>query len=225
MRWSLGLWLVIIAAFIAYVFADAAFDVSKTISRFIRLRARPVLRRVWGAVVGRLPARAAPAAKQAYTTPEPHIERPMQGSIQAPAVLAFLWKAKWAILFLLLFVFGVGALRGCVPFDFAKSRDTLRAERNAERLNTEVAKHEADLGALSAELAERSQTRARRADAIVAQADQDLEDAVSQDDFDALYRAYRNGYDGLWDDLRPSDSPDPSEGRPARLPGARAHAS
>ena len=225
MRWSLGLWLVIIASFAAYVFADAAFDVSKTISRFIRLRALPVLRGVWGAVVGRLPARAAPAAKQAYTTPEPHIERPMQGSIQASAVLAFLWKAKWAILLLLLFVFGVGALRGCVPFDFAKSRDTLRAERNAERLNTEVAKHEADLGALSAELAERSQTRARRADAIVAQADQDLEDAVSQDDFDALYRAYRNGYDGLWDDLRPSYSPDPSEGRPARLPGARAHAS
>ena len=127
----MALWLVIIAAFAAYVFADAAFDVSKTISRFIRLRALPVLRGVWGAVVGRLPARAAPAAKQAYTTPEPHIERPMQGSIQASAVLAFLWKAKWAILLLLLFVFGVGALRGCVPFDFAKSRDTLRAERNA----------------------------------------------------------------------------------------------
>lgn len=100
-----------------------------------------------------------------------------------------------------------------------------RERLEAERLNTEVAKHEADLGAFSAELAERTQTRARRADAIVAQADQDLEDAVSQDDFDALYRAYRNGYDGLWDDLRPSDSPDPSEGRPARLPGARAHAS
>lgn len=227
----MGLWLLIIVAFCLYVAADAAFDVSKKISFFVRLRALPFLGSVGARVWGRRPKRAAPAPSQvsepaktehetpAHVSETPETERdevrpePRKFRIDWSALGAFLWKAKWLLLALVLFVVVVGTMRGCAPPFWGKSRDTLRAELKEARQSGEVLAHEADIARKAATLAERTHTETARTHAAVNRADEELENAVSADDFDALYRAYRFGYDGpdgVW-----NNSVRPDRGNPA----------
>jgi len=228
----LGLWAIIIAAFIAYVFADAAFDISKKISRFIRFGALPWIRGAWGAVWGRRSViresrktEAAPAVENFNDVVE---DAPATGPHQGPvralsvsAVLAFLWKARWLILILLAFIFAVGLMRGCTPI-WAKSRDTLRAELKEARITETVTAHEAGVATKAIVLAEETHRDRTRREAVIAQAEQEIEDAVSQDDFDRLYRAYALGYCGLLDHPECEDRPDPSPSGPPGLRSAPA---
>jgi hypothetical protein len=225
-RWSALIWLLVILGLAAYIAADAAFDVSKKISRFIRFGALPWIRSAWGAVVGRRPVGkerlhtdAAPADSPPVVTET--VEAPMRLQLDWGQALSFLWKAKWLILFLSIFVVGVGAVRGCTP-PFAKSRDTLRAELKEARTSEAVTRHEALIASKAIELSEQTHTdRSRRAE-VIAQAEQEIEDAVSQADFDRLYLAYRRAYDSVWDNAERSDSPNPNPSgvAPVRRSGA-----
>jgi len=224
-KWSFGLWLLIILAFGLYVAADAAFDVSKKISAFVRLRAWPVIRRAWGAVVGVARKRAAPAAPvSAKSTLTPPAQTPPNNPIRLPSiasVFAWCWKYRALIVVVSAGLFVFGLLRGCsLPF-FGKSRDTLQAELKVERANVAVAEHEARLAQRAGELALETERDAARVDRVIAQAEQEIEDAVEADDFDRLYDAYRRAYGSVWDDLE--SSPDPAPRRAAPVPGARSH--
>lgn len=226
----MGLWLIIIACFIAYVFADAAFDTSKKISRFIRFGALPWIRGAWGAVWGRrskvAPSVASNPSKVSNSSNDGAFETsnaPASNvrTISASKVFAFLWKAKWAILIAVIFVSGVALMRGCTP-PWAKSRDTLRAELKEARITETVTAHEAGVATKAIELAEETHRDRTRREAVIAQAEQEIEDAVSQADFDRLYRAYALGYCGLLDLPECEDRPDPSPSGPPRLRSAPA---
>ena len=114
--------------------------------------------------------------------------------------------------------------RSCSPFEFGKSRGELRLERQIAEANTRIAEHEAALGALSARLSENTARDARRVDRIIANANEELDHAVQAVDPDAVYRAYRAGYDSVWNDLSFEGGPDtdPPRTPPVRLPGAHS---
>lgn len=110
------------------------------------------------------------------------------------------------------------------PFDFGKSRGELRLERELAEARADVAELEAEMGALSRDLAVNTERdRARRA-VVIAEAEQDLNNAAAQVDPDALYRAYVAGYLCLLDASAcagGSDTPSPGA---APLRGAGADA-
>lgn len=136
-----------------------------------------------------------------------------------------LWRWKWAILALLFFSLALGLARGCVDIslpDWGKSRDTIIAERNNANENTDVAEHETDLSNHATELADNTNTDVRRVDAIVVEADREIEDAVSQNDFDSLFAAYDRAYRSVWNDTIPEDRSDPSARRLEDLPSLGA---
>jgi hypothetical protein len=165
----LAFWLLVILAFCAYVAADAAFDVSKKISAFVRLRAWPFIRRVWGAVVGVARKRAAPAAPDVsrkevnndanrdnvpLTGQQQPDQTPPNNPIRLPSigsVLAWCWKWKAPLLVLAGFVIVVSLMRGCSIPGIGKSRDTLRAE--LENAEAEIETQE-NINARDAEIAE-----------------------------------------------------------------------
>lgn len=236
-------WIILGLFVLAYIIADAFFEITAKLSGWWKLRARPVLRRVWGAVWGRLPTtrksravEAAPAenSNSPKTSPAPAplaenvvADQPTRQEFNVAKALAntgvFLWKAKWAILIAVIFVSGVALMRGCTPI-WAKSRDTLRAELKEARITETVTAHEAGVATKAIVLAEETHRDRSRREAVIAQAEQEIEDAVSQADFDRLYLAYRRAYDGVWDDTERSDSADPAppRGAPVRRPGADA---
>lgn len=117
---------------------------------------------------------------------------------------------------------------GCVrlPFgDLGKSRDTLRAELKEARVSAEVAEHEAGVARKANELAEHTHEDRERVAVVIARAEEEIEDAVSVVDFDALYRAYRAGYDGpdgVWRDIPTPDRSNPPAGGPAFMPSPDA---
>jgi len=225
-------WLILLICVPVYIVADAFFEVSAKLSGWWKLRARPVLRRVWGAVAGRSPAiresrkvevaPAAPARNAAPSLPE-HGGAGARGAISPAEILAFLWKAKWLILFLSIFVVVVGTMRGCTP-PFAKSRDTLRAELQDASENTAVATHETKLATKAIELSEETTRDRSRRERVIAETEQELTDAVEASDFDRLYDAYERGTRGLWLELEPADSANPASPgiAPVRRAGANA---
>lgn len=151
-------WIIVGLCVLAYIFADAFFEVSAKLSGWWKLRARPAITRAWGAVVGRLPRkRAAPAVAptiaedeiprfrwdgvplpplppMSHSVPEQPIEPAKRRSIGQ--VATFLWKAKWLILIAVVALWAWGTLGCTLPW--AKSRDTLRAELNAANLETKA---------------------------------------------------------------------------------------
>ncbi|GIK48049.1 MAG: hypothetical protein BroJett013_07460 [Alphaproteobacteria bacterium] len=185
----------------------------------MKSRALPFLGSVWGAVAGRRRTvskrervEAAPAA--------PPISSPPNG--EAPPIrtgnstLAFLWKAKAPILFLAIFVLVVSLWRGWDPLDWiTTSKDELRAELKDARADTDVARFETKLANRATELADDTNRDRSRRERVIAEAEQEIEDAVSQADFDRLYLAYRRAYDGVWRPSGSSDGADPGESGPA----------
>lgn len=217
-------WLIIALGVFAYIVADAFFEVSARLSGWFKSRALPFWRSVWGAVVGAVPKRAAPAvpsgisadmpARNVPASLEDNAPDPARSVPDAGQVVAFLWKAKWLILILTVFVVVVGTMRGCSP-PFAKSRDTLRAELKDARADTDVARFETKLANRATELADDTNRDRSRRERVIAEAEQEIEDAVSQADFDRLYLAYRRAYDGVWRPSGSSDGADPGESGPA----------
>jgi hypothetical protein len=229
-KWGLGLWFLLIGLLVAYVIADGFFDLSNK----IRSWARPLWRAAWGAVVGGARKRAAPAApvtghvgtasadSGSHMDQSAPVQTPPNNPIRLPsiaAVFAWFWKWKAPILALAAFLFVFSLMRGCsIPF-IGKSRDTLQAELKVERANVAVAEHEARLAQRAGELALETEQDARRVDRVIAQAEQEIEDAVEADDFDRLYDAYRRAYGSVWDDLG-EGRPDPDAGGPERVRGS-----
>ncbi len=153
----------------------------------------------------------------AQTPPNNPIRLPSIG-----AVLAWFWKWKAPILIVSAALFVFALMRGCsIPF-IGKSRDTLQAELKVERANVAVAEHEARLAQRAGELALETERDAARVDRVIAEAEQEIEDAVEADDFDRLYDAYRRAYGSVWDDLGEGRS-DPNAGGAAPVRGARSH--
>jgi hypothetical protein len=228
------LWLLIILAFGLYVAADAAFDVSKKISAFVRLKAFPVIRGAWGAVVGVARKRAAPAAPAPshddfwqvdhsdaisasdQTRPNNPMRLPSIAS-----VFDWFWKWKAPILIVSAGLFVFGLLRGC-SLPFFKSRDTLQAELKVERANLAVAEHERALTELAGSIALETERDAARVDRVIAEAEQEIADAVEADDFDRLYRAYELGLCGVLNYAECADRSDSDPRRAAPVPGPRA---
>lgn len=219
----MGIWLLLILAFCAYIAADAAFDVSKKISAFVRLRALPVIRGVWGAVWGRRSVirksritEAAPAAANYSLVDQPAKNLAISG------VLAWLGRYRTPLLFLAGFVIVVSLMRGCsVPF-IGKSRDTLRAELENAEADKIVLQHEADMEGLAGKLGIETERDAGRRAVVIAEVEQELEDAVSEMDFDLLFDRYTGASERLWIDPTPPDSPDPAPPRTDGVRGARA---
>lgn len=106
--------------------------------------------------------------------------------------------------------------------EFTKHQGRLEERLKAERANVIVANHETDLAGKAIVLAEETHRDRTRREAVIAQAEQEIEDAVSQADFDRLYRAYALGYCGLLDLPECEDRPDPSPSGPPRLRSAPA---
>lgn len=130
----------------------------------------------------------------------------------AGKVCAFLWHWRGPIAALLLFCFAWGLLRPVMafvtcPFVNAPWCVSARAEQS-ERVNTQVAQHETHVAVVGGELAERTHRDAARRNQIIAQANQDISDAVDQADFDRLRSAYDRAYGLVWNDLVENE-PDP----------------
>lgn len=89
----------------------------------------------------------------------------------------------------------------------AQSRAELQEALKDERDNTRVAQLETQVAALSAQLAENSANDRRRVDRIVAQANEEIDNAVEAVDADQLYRVYRDAYERVWNDLSPAGEP------------------
>lgn len=211
-------WLVLVVCVALYVVADAFFDVSKRISMFWRLKAWPWLAWRWTCVWG-VTARKAAVSSPPIPTATPPTSSPAN-RISAGQMLAFLWKAKWLIAIVAAFVLVVGTLRGCAPI-WGKSRDELRAEVKDARADAAAAEFEAQLERKAGELALNTERTMNRANAIVAEAQEDIADAVEASDFDRLYDAYARAHGGVFgaDGGALSPNPAPSGTSPVRRPG------
>lgn len=180
----MGIWILIALLVLAFIVADAFFDVSAKFARWWVSRVLPF----WGSIWGR--ARdAVEKAHPAHST--------WNGETPARAHydwLGFLWKAKWAILIVLGFAFAVGALRGCTPI-WGPSRDTLKAELRHERDVADAAERARKAEAMLADdVTERrnaadAERRARSED--VANTEQEIHDAEDLETRLAAYRALR----------------------------------
>ncbi len=206
--------------------------------------------RLWGRVAGRArasqpsapePAPEAPSAPagvnlwraevMATSANKPILDAPAQPSggrsVSWGRALAnlggFIWRYKWALLVLVIFIFGVSVLRGCTPgLPGFKSKADLRAELREARAENEARKTEALIAEYAGRRGDETQARERRIERAVSQGQREIEHASTQDDFDALYRAYAGAYGRVW-----NDSPDPGDDDPAsrgservRSPGA-----
>lgn len=131
----------------------------------------------------------------------------------------FAWALKHPILTLGLILLALYMAFG-LPFGFGKSRGELRLERDLARAETEIAQHETNVASRGTVLAERTLNDARRRDRIIEEAKEDIDDAVSQADFDALHNLYAERYRELWHDYSSAGEPDPPARRsdPVRSP-------
>jgi hypothetical protein len=131
---------------------------------------------------------------------------------------------KHPVLFigLALVAFWLIAGSSCARLPFGKSADALRMERELAEANAAVKEHEARLAELSRDLAVNTERdRARRAEAL-AEAEQDISNAESQVDPDALFDAYERGYLCLLDPRACPGSDDPATGGSAPVRGPSA---
>jgi len=115
----------------------------------------------------------------------------------------------------------IGAIFGIVTYIEHRGADREKIKR--ERENVIVAEHERDVSDLAAKLGIETEQDARRVDRVIAQAEQEIEDAVEADDFDRLYRAYELGVCGVLSYPECADSSDPAPRRAAPVLGPRAH--
>jgi len=129
-----------------------------------------------------------------------------------------------------IFMLATGAIR--LPFgDWGKSRDTLRAERDGERINAAVAKNERDLAAYALELADRTHGRTQAANQAVIDGQQDLANAVAnlppmvgEEHFADLQRRYADAYERVLRAAGFEGEPNPDPRRSAPLRSAPANA-
>lgn len=209
----MNFWHVLLIGVGLYIVADAFFDVSEKISRWVR----GTWGRVSGAVFGRPPARAvavtkiSPEAPAVTETARPRIDfgravANVTGFVTG--LVGFLVRYWKPIALVLLALFILGLMRGCsLPFDWGKSKGELRLERELAEANTRLAQHETRLSELSRDLAVNSERDRSRVSTIISQANEDIDNAVEAVDPEQLYRVYRDAYDSVWLDLSPTREP------------------
>lgn len=103
---------------------------------------------------------------------------------------------------------------------FIKHQGVLEERVREEQANTEIAEHETHVANRGAELAEHTHRDAARAATIVAEAKQEITDAVSQADFDRVYASYQCGYLGVFASGPCARQPDPAPAGPGPMRGA-----
>lgn len=140
---------------------------------------------------------------------------------------AFVVKHPVLLIGLALVAFWLIAGSSCARLPFGKSADTLRAERDAERINSAVAKNERDVAAFALEIAERTHARTNAANQAVIEGQQELADVVAnlppmvgQEHFADLQRRYADAYERVLRAAGFEGEPDPSPPRsePMRRP-------
>ncbi len=171
---------------------------------------------------------AIPAAEVRPTPPNKPIERHRFWTVVSAFgrgianVIDFTLKHPVLLIGLVLVAFWLIAGSSCARLPFGKSADALRMERELAEANAAVKEHEARLAELSRDLAVNTERdRARRA-AALAEAEQDISNAESQVDPDALYDAYERGYLCLLDPGACPGGGDPAPRRVAPVRGAVA---
>lgn len=137
--------------------------------------------------------------------------------IVAGLIALFAWTILAPVVSFVTCPFGGAGILWC-----AGDRATDRAALDNANTNTAVAEHETDVANRGAELAEESHHDALRRSEVIAQAEQEFADAVSQADFDRLHSAYERATAGVWDGLALESEPDHAAPRsdPVRRSGA-----
>lgn len=153
-------------------------------------------------------AMPAPAfAHPAYTTAQPAPSKPSWAS----RLVNGLWRERSAIglaVGILVLMVVIGNARSCLPtwMGGGTTREII-AENNAQAHEWErdIATDVAIPGM------QRTLETERRNAAIVADAEREIANAVTQEDFDAVHRAYLAAYERVWDDagesVAPADAP------------------
>lgn len=142
------------------------------------------------------------------------------GNLGAALLQVALWVARHPVLaagifILVLWVLVARDLR--LPFDFAKSREELRSERDAALVDKQVAERERELFREAIDLAEATERDHARVERIITEAEEHIADAVDDADFDRLFIAYERAYLSVWDNVRPSDD----DSAPGAIDGLR----
>ena len=137
--------------------------------------------------------------------------------IVAGLILFFAWRLLAPVVSFVSCPFGPGIL-WCA--------DKEKIDANAD---TRAAEHETDVATDAIDLATRTTNNINRAERAAERGQQDIEDAianlppdVSDADFAALDRVYRDAYNGVYS--LPTDNPDPDAGGPQPVRRSRADA-
>lgn len=153
-----------------------------------------------------------PAPTEATATPRPPGMNPLRVIV---GLVGLIWRHKRIVLLLIIALVAWRVMAPVVsfvtcPFGGAVyCFDNARRETNAEvreaRSNEMAAEHERDVAVFGAERAERTRQVERHVEQAVEDGQQDIANAVSHDDFDALHAAYARAYERVWDDVSPGD--------------------
>jgi hypothetical protein len=129
------------------------------------------------------------------------------------------WVKLAAIPLVLAVVIGGPAM--CTRYIEGRGADRERLREAARTL--EVKDHETDVARYAGARAEETHADATRVREVIAQAEQEIDDAAGQADFDALFAAYDRAYRGVWNDAERAGEPDSAPSGPERVPGASAN--
>lgn len=135
-------------------------------------------------------------------------------------VIAWIARNPWLALIVCVVVAYLLAFGFNGPFDWGKSKDVLRLEREIAESRAEFESLRADLNAYAAKRGDKTQAEERRVSVVVSRGQEEITNAVAQNDFEALYRAYADSFGGVWNDPggeSPHENPAPrgSDGVPA----------
>lgn len=120
------------------------------------------------------------------------------------SVVSFLLR-YWQPIALIVVVFVAWQIGSKFVGMFRPDRESARV-----RIETQVARTETKIATQAIESAERTHIITREVVRIVEQADSEISNAVEDNDFAQLYRAYRDGYERVWDNGAgdaPADAP------------------
>lgn len=137
-------------------------------------------------------------------------------------VIGFALKHPVLLIGIALVAFWLIAGSSCARLPFGKSNDALRIERELAEANATVRAHEARLAELSRDLAVNTERDRNRRAQVVAQTEQEIENAAAQVDPFALSDAYERGYVCMLDASACASRSDPAPSRSAPVRGASA---
>lgn len=193
----------------------------------IHLAVKAWVRGAWGWAWGRVGTRAPAPAMAVASAPTVSVAKAAFNLAGAfGAAVGFVMRRPLLCLGLALLLFWLLAGRSCSPFglEFGKSRGELRLEREIAETNARVAEHEARLAEVSRDLAVNTERDRGRRAVVIAEAEQELDDAAAQLDPQTLHSVYSTRYLCVLDPSACPDSPNPPASGPPRVRGAGADA-